>query len=233
MKLKLAICDDEASQRDYLFNIITFWAKKNRHLIEIKQYEEASPFLFDYSEEKDFDILLLDIEMPGMNGIELAKAVRRGNSTVQIIFITGYYEYFSDGFDVSALHYLIKPVDERKLYPVLDKAVENLSYRQRSVLIATSDGSIKVSLADILYIESENVYVNVHTVHGTYRTRMTLGKFAEQLDETFFKVHRSFVVGLKYIKKITRTDITMTNGEIIPISRGLYDEVHAALIKHL
>ncbi len=233
MKLKLAICDDDTSQRDYLFNVVTSWAKKNRHLIEIKQYEEAKLFLFDYSEEKDFDILLLDIEMPGMNGIELAKAVRRGNSTVQIIFITGYYEYFSDGFDVSALHYLIKPVDERKLYPVLDKAVENLSYRQRSVLIATSDGAINVSLADILYIESENVYVNVHTVHVTYRTRMTLGKFAEQLDETFFKVHRSFVVGLKYIKKITRTDITMTNGETIPISRGLYDEVHAALIKHL
>lgn len=233
MKLKLAICDDDTSQRDYLFNVVTLWANKNSHLIEIKQYEEAKPFLFDYSEEKDFDILLLDIDMPGTNGIELAKAVRRESSSVQIIFVTGYYEYFSDGFDVSALHYLIKPVDERKLYPVLDKAVQNLSCRQRSVLITTADGSIKVSLADILYIESENVYINIHTMHGTYHTRMTLGKFAEQLDETFFRVHRSYIVCLKYIKRITRTDITMTNGENIPIRRGLYDEVHAALIKHL
>ncbi|MGN0507077.1 MAG: LytR/AlgR family response regulator transcription factor [Lachnospiraceae bacterium] len=233
MKYKLAICDDDAKQRAYLEDIVTAWAEKNRHLTEIKPYESAKAFLFDWAEEKDFDILLLDIEMPEVSGIELAKAVRRENSTIQIVFITGFYEYFSDGFDVSALHYLIKPVDAAKLCPVLDKAVNNLAYRQRSVLLSTADGEIKVSLADILYIESENVYVIVHTVHGRYRTRMTLGKFIGQLDETFFKVHRSFVVGLKYIKKITRTDITMSNGDLVPISRGMYDAVHAALIKHL
>lgn len=233
MKLKIAVCDDDASQKDYLVEIVSAWTKRNRHLAEVKQYEDAKSFLFDYSEEKDFDILLLDIEMPGMNGIELAKKVRSENSTVQIVFITGYYEYFSDGFDVSALHYLIKPADEQKLCAVLDKAVDNLAYRQRSVLLTTADGEIKVSLADILYVESENVYIIVHTVHGNYRMRMALAKFSEQLDDTFFKVHRSFIVSLKYIRKVTRTDVTMTNGETVPISRGLYDEVHAALIKYL
>ncbi len=233
MKLKIAICDDDAAQRRYLWNLISSWAKKNYHVTEVRQYTDAKSFLFDYSEEKDFDILLLDIEMPGMNGIELAHAVRRENATVQIIFITGYYEYFSDVFDVSALHYLLKPTDERKLRAVLDKAVVNLTYRQRSVLLNTSDGDIKVSLADILYIESENVYVIIHTAHGNYRMRMALGKFSQQLDETFFKVHRSFIVGLKYIKKITRTEITMTSGDVVPVSRGLYDDVHAALIKYL
>lgn len=233
MKLKIAVCDDDDSQRAHLAQTVAQWAKKNRHLTETKQYADATSFLFDYSEEKDFDILLLDIEMPGMNGIDLAKAVRKESSTVQIVFITGFYEYFSDGFDVSALHYLIKPANGQKLCAVLDRAVENLAYRQRSVLLATADGGIKVSLADILYVESENVYIIVHTVHGNYRTRMALAKFSERLDETFFKVHRSFVVGLKYIKKITRTGITLTNGETVPISRGLYDEVHTALIKHL
>lgn len=233
MKYKIAICDDDAEQRAYVSDLVTLWAKKNRHLTEIKKYAEAKAFLFDWAEEKDFDILLLDIEMPEVNGIDLAKAVRRENSTVQIVFITGFYEYFSDGFDVSALHYLIKPADVAKLFPVLDKAVNNLMYRQRSVLLSTAEGDIKVSLADILYVESENVYIIVHTPHGNYRTRMTLSKFIAHLDETFFKVHRSFVVGLKYIKKITRTDITMINGDIVPISRGMYDEVHAAVIKHL
>lgn len=233
MKLKIGVCDDEAAQRAYLFDTVSEWTKRNRHLTEIRQYADAKSFLFDYSAEKDFDILLLDIEMPGMNGIELARTVRSENQAVQIVFITGYYEYFSDGFDVSALHYLIKPADERKLCAVLDKAAGNLAYRQRSVLLATADGEIKVPLADIIYVESENVYIIVHTVHGDYRTRMALAKFSEQLDETFYKVHRSFIVGLKYIKKITRTDVTMTGGETVPISRGLYDEVHTALIKHL
>lgn len=233
MKLKIAICDDDASQRVFLNEIVSAWAVKCRHLVECKEYADAKSFLFDYEEEKDFDILLLDVEMPEMSGIELAKAVRRENSSVQIIFVTGFYEYFSDGFDVSALHYLIKPADAAKLNPVLDKAVNNLHYRQRSVLLATADGDFKVSLADILYVESENVYVLVHTPPKTYRTRISLAKFAEQLDETFFKVHRSYIVGLKYIKKITRNEVTMINGDAVPISRGLYDEVHGALVKYL
>lgn len=233
MKYKIAICDDDARQREHVQEIVSTWAKKNRHLAELKQYAQAKSFLFDYAEEKDFDILLLDIEMPEINGIELAKTVRRENATAQIIFVTGYYDYFSDGFDVSALHYLIKPVDERKLFPVLDKAADNLSYRQRSVLLTTSDADIKVSLADITYAESENVYVIVHTVHGNYRTRISMAKFVGQLDDTFLKVHRSFAVGLKYIKKITRTEITMLSGDVVPISRGMYDEVHTALVKHL
>ena len=233
MKLKIAICDDEQNQIEYLSSVVSAWASKNRHVVELKTYSSAKSFLFDYSEEKDFDILLLDIEMSGMNGVELAKAVRKENSTVQIIFITGYYEYFSDGFDVSALHYLIKPADERKLLPVLDRAVSNLNYRQRAVLLTSPEGDVKVSLADICYVESENVHVAVHTVSGVYRSRISLVKFAEQLDETFIKVHRSYIVGLKYVKKISRTDITMLNGDLVPISRGMYDEVHAALIKYL
>lgn len=233
MKLKICICDDDTKQRTYLADIVCSWAKRNRHLTELKQYADAKAFLFDYSGEKDFDILLLDIEMPEMNGVELAKAVRRENEAVQIVFITGYYEYFSDGFDVSALHYLIKPVNAGKLCAVLDRAADHLAYRQRSVLLSTSEGDIKVALADIRYVEAQNVYVVIHTVHGDYRMRISLGKFSEQLDETFFKVHRSYVAGLKYIRKITHTGITLIDGETLPISRGLYDSVHAALIKYL
>ena len=233
MPYKLAIVDDDAKQRDYLAELVHIWAKRNRHLLTVKQYAEANPFLFDYAEEKDFDLLLLDIEMPGISGIELAKAVRRENAAVQIVFITGFYEYFSDGFDVSALHYLIKPVDAPKLFPVLDKAVYNLEYRQRSVLLSTAEGSVKVPLADIVYAEAENVYVVVHTVHGNYRTRLSLGKLCESLDETFFRVHRSFAVNLKYVKKITRTFLTTLDGAHIPVSRGMYDDIHASLIKYL
>lgn len=233
MKLKICVCDDDPAQRGYLADVVRAWAKRNRHLAELRQYADAGAFLFDYSEEKDFDVLLLDVELPGMNGIELAKAVRRENDAVQIIFITGFYEYFGDGFDVSALHYLIKPVEEEKLCAVLNRAAELLAYRQRSVLLSTPEGDVKVPLADILYAEAQNVYVVVHTTHGPYRTRMSLGKFSALLDETFFKVHRSYIAGLKHVRKITRTAVVMANGDTIPISRGLYHDVHAALIKYL
>lgn len=233
MKFKIAICDDDPLQREYIQKVVTKWAEKSRRLIDLRLYSAANPFLFDYEEEKDFDILLLDVEMPEISGVELAKIVRRSNAAVQIVFITGFYDYFSDGFDVSALHYLIKPIDESKLFPVLDKAAGNLSYRQRSVLLVTADAAIKVSLADITYIEAEKVHIIVHTTGGDFRTRISMAKFMEQLDDTFIKVHRSFVVGLRYVKKITRTEIIMQGGEAVPISRGMYDEVHAALVKHL
>lgn len=233
MKLKIAICDDEEKQRKYVLELLGAWAKLGRHLLEVKEFPNAESFLFQYETEKDFDILLLDVEMEKLSGIDLAKEVRKDNKAVQIVFVTGYYEYFSDGFDVSALHYLIKPVDERKLYPVLDRAVSNLSYRERSVLLSTAEADIRVPLADILYVESENVYVVVHTVSGIYRSRIPLSKFISQLDDTFYQVHRSFVVGLKYVKKVSRSDVTMLNGDVVPIRRGSYDEVHAALIRHL
>ena len=233
MNLKIAICDDDSSQREFLSGIASSWAGKTRRLAEIRKYADAKAFLFDYDEEKDFDILLLDVEMPGMSGVELAKEIRQENKSLQIIFITGYYEYFSDGFDVSALHYLLKPVDDAKLCPVLDRAAYNLSFRQRCGLVADKDGSVKVPLADIIYIESENVYIAVHTLQEVYRMRMALSRFSEQLDQTFFKAHRSFVVNLNYIQKITRSQITMANGDSLPLRRGLYGDIYSALARYL
>ena len=230
---RFAICDDDPADANYVASLIKEWNQKAGIPLQTEKYPSAEAFLYAYQEDNSIDVLFLDIEMGAMSGIQLAKKLRAMNAGLQIVFITGYMEYIDQGYDVEALHYLIKPVDERKLFPVLDRAADNLSYRQRSVLISTSDADIKVSLADITYVESENVYVIVHTVRGDYRTRISLAKFVEQLDDTFLKVHRSFVVGLKYIKKITRTEITMQNGDVVPIRRGMYDDVHAALVRHL
>jgi len=233
MKLKIAICDDEQKQIEYMKSTVAMWAERNRHLVEISTFSSAEAFLFEYSENKSYDILLLDVEMGKMNGVELAREIRRENHSIQLIFVTGYYEYFSDGFDVSALHYLIKPATNDKLYPVLDRAVASLQYRERSVLVDTGDCKLKIPLADITYIESERVYLIIHTSSGEYRTRLSLTKFSESLDDTFYKVHRSYIVSLKYIRKITRTEIVMDGGDTVPMSRGMYDEVHGALIKYL
>ena len=233
MKLHIAICDDEQNQIEYLCAAVTEWAKKARHLIELKTFSSAEAFWFEYSENRSFDILLLDIEMGAMSGVELAKKIRLENHAMQLVFVTGFYEYFSDGFDVSALHYLIKPATREKLYPVLDRAAHNLAYRERSVLVDTGDGEVKIPLADILYIEADKMHIAITTVDGVHRCRMPLSGIAPMLDDTFYKVQRSYIVGLKYVRKITRGEITMSDGARIPISRGLYDDVHAALIKYL
>ena len=141
MKLKIAVCDDEQKQIEYLSSVGSAWISQKCHVAEIRTYTSAKSFLFDYSEEKDFDILLLDIEMPDMNGMELAKRVREGNHRVQIVFITGYPDFMSEGFEVEALHYLMKPVKKEKLFAVLDKAVENLGRKEESLVLETENGS--------------------------------------------------------------------------------------------
>lgn len=233
MKLRIAICDDESKQIEYMSELVAGWVKKSRHLVEIKTFLSAEAFLFEYSEDRSYDILILDIEMGKMSGVELAKELRKDNHAIQLIFVTGFYEYFSDGYDVSALHYLIKPATTEKLYPVLDRAVANLSYRERSILLDTGEAREKVLLADILYIEADKRYIYVNTNNRKYYVRISLTKVSEQLDDSFYKVHRSFLVNLRFVRKITRTEITMANQDSVPISRGIYDEVHAALIKYL
>ena len=131
MNYKIAICDDSGADRQYISALVTGWAESTGHTVQISAFASAESFLFHYAEKSDFDILLLDIEMGDMDGVAMAKQLRKENDTVQIIFITGYSDYISEGYEVAALHYLMKPVKDEKLFSVLDRAVEKLSKNEK------------------------------------------------------------------------------------------------------
>ena len=131
MEYKIAICDDAQVDRKYISDIIKQWAVQTGHSIRISTFSSAENFLFHYAEENDFHILLLDIEMGAMEGVTMAKKLRRENDAVQIVFITGYSDYISEGYEVAALHYLMKPVKEEKLYSVLDRAIGKIQKNER------------------------------------------------------------------------------------------------------
>ena len=109
MHYEIAVCDDSEADRRYLSGQVSHWAREAGHTAEIVAFDSAESFLFRYAEKNDYDILLLDIEMGEMDGVTMAKTLRRGNDTVQIVFITGYSEYIAEGYEVDALHYLMKP----------------------------------------------------------------------------------------------------------------------------
>ena len=138
---KIAICDDLATDRKYLSSLCERWSRHNCYRIQISEFTSAENFLFHYAEKKDFDILLLDIEMGAMDGVTMARKLRQDNQTVQIIFITGYADYISDGYEVDALHYLMKPIQEEKLFTVLDRAVTKL-IKNEKVLNIISQGEM-------------------------------------------------------------------------------------------
>lgn len=116
--------------------------KENQIAIGAECFLSAESFLFHYAEDKTYDILLLDIEMGKMDGVTMAREIRRDNQTVQIVFITGYSDYISEGYEVAALHYLMKPVNEQKLYAVLDRACEKFIQNERCLNLTLS-GEIK------------------------------------------------------------------------------------------
>ena len=232
MTYNFAVCDDEPAQRDNLSRLVQNWAEARRHTARLTPFPSAEAFLFAYAEEKNYDILLLDIEMGGMSGVELARAVRAGNREVQIIFITGYTDYIADGYDVEALHYLVKPVTEEKFYAVLDRAVLKLQRNERALILDLGDEKARVPLYEIRYLEVRGKLVTVYA-DGEYTVRSTLQELEKELGEDFFRTGRSYIVNLKRIRRVTRTDIVLADGSAVPLPRGMYDAVNRAMIERL
>lgn len=224
---KIAICDDSQADAEYIATLVKEWVKDR--IVKIRTYPSAEAFMFNYAEEKDYDILLLDIEMGKMDGVTMAKAIRQDNESVQIVFITGYSEYIADGYDVAALHYLIKPVKKEQLWSVLDRAAERLKKNEKELLLKTADETVVMPVREIRYLDVQQNYV---TVHGKVdvTVKRTLGEFEKELDERFFRLGRSYIVNLTCVRRISKTEVILTDGSAIPLPRGQYDALNRAII---
>ena len=231
MKYKIAICDDEQNQIEYITSIVASWSTHEGRGCEIRTFASAEAFLFEYEEDKAYDILLLDVEMKNMNGIELAKRIRRDNNRAEIIFITSHFEFVGEGYEVDALHYLIKPISAEKLMQVLTKAAEKLSVEPPSVVISCEGETVKLYEADILYVESFLHYIVIHTKDKEYKIKENMSVFEKKVSDDFYRIHRSYLVSLKHITRISRTSVNIGNTEL-PLSRGKYDDINRAFIEH-
>ena len=228
MTYKIAICDDSQADRDYVASLVRRWASEGDHSAHIEAFSSAEGFLFHYAEESDFDILLLDIEMGGMDGVTMAKRLRQNNDTVQIIFITGYSDYIAEGYEVAALHYLMKPLDENKLFSVLNRAAEKLQKNEKVLHLELSGEMVRLPV-HIRWAEVSGNYVTIHALQD-YTVKMTLGQLEKELDERFFRVGRSAIVNLTQISRVTKGSIMLTGGGSVPLPRGAYEAVNRAII---
>lgn len=229
--VRIAICDDEASQRDYLRRQVEGWAARRGHVVSVHLFVSAEALMFAYDEDKGFDVLLLDIQMGKMDGVALAKRLRADNEWLQIVFITGFPDFISEGYEVSALHYLLKPVDEEKLMEVLDRAVSRLRTAPRMILFRRGGGYLRIPADEIYYAEAFSHSVTLVTEKGKETFSMRLSDMEELLGEGFFRCHRSYIVSMKHVRRVTRTSLVLDNGVEVPLSRSLYDAANQAFIK--
>ena len=233
MEIKIAVCDDEYQQTQYIKTFVDKWVAENNIITNIKMFGSAESFKSAVKNNSNaFDILLLDIQMDGQNGVELAKELRETNEKLIIVFITALSEFVRDGYDVSALNYLIKPIDAKKLYDVLNKAAKSLTKINNVLFLPADNGDIKILTGDIIYIESFDHFTEIATIYEKHKIKIPMYELETRLGVDFIRCHRCYIINLKYIKKIKRTEITLDSNEIIPLSRRMYPGVNKAMIKY-
>jgi len=231
--VRIAICDDETRQTALLSTIVQNWAAGQNINATIAEFPSAEAFLFDW-EPNSFDILLLDIQMAEMDGMDLAKKVREKDSRAAIIFVTGYDKFMHMGYDVAALHYLLKPVSKEKLHDVLTKARQGLAITTRVIALNTVDGMVRVAADEIIFAEMFSHYAEIHVAAQDlpFRVKIKMGELEELLGEGFFRPHRSYIGGMAHVDGVSRAGMRLSNGRELPISRNLYDAAHKAFIQY-
>lgn len=234
MSYRIAITDDNPADIKYIHSVLERWADARSLSVHIDSYPSAEAFLFQYEENPACDIILLDIEMPGMDGVTMAKRLREKNSTAVIVFITGYSDYIAEGYDVSALHYLMKPVDPDRFMEVLDRAVERLCREEKYLTVKTTNEIVRIPMSSVLFLEAARNYVTIHAEgRGDFVVRHKLGDFENKLDERFLRVGRSYIVNLTKLYRITRSEVLFPDGAVLPLPRGAYDTLNRAIIDRL
>ena len=226
MMLRCAIVDDEP----LALSLLESYVNKTPFLQLVGKYSSAVQAMKELPGE-EVDLLFLDIQMPGMDGVTLARRLRQRDGQLVIIFITAFSDHMDQGYDVGALHYLLKPITREKLFPVLDRAVEHLRRNERALLIASQGETVRIPLYEIRYVESRLNYVTVHAARE-YRFKMPLKEIEGMLDGRFFRAGRSLLINLARIRRIARGEVELLDGEILPLPRGAYEPLNRAFIEY-
>ena len=217
--MKIAYCEDEKIQKEILEESLGRWGKT-----DLVWYESAEQMLFECDGRYPFDLIILDIQMKKQNGMELARRIRQTDAQVPILFLTAMKEYVFEGYEVKALRYLIKPVQDEALFAILD---EIQSADQRYVLL---NGS-RINLNDLIYVEAEAHYC--HLVFEDHRQKEKIGirELKAMLDETFVMIHRSYLVNIAKVDQIRREDLS-AGSFTLPIARSQLKIVNEAFIRY-
>lgn len=217
----------------------------------IASYVEQTPFLHlagtaksaleanDFLRENEVDLLFLDIEMPDLTGVEFMRSLKNPPA---VIFTTAYRDYATEGFELDAVDYLVKPISMQRFLKAANKALANFEKEQATLSVVEpsnkdhffikSDGQyIKIKLEDVLFFESERDYIFIHTQQKRYMTLLTLKQLEQELPkEKFIRVHRSFIISLDKVDSL-EGNLIYIKDKRIPVSRAMQDAVFKLLVE--
>lgn len=221
--MKLAMIDDEITMTDQIQEYLARFQEESETEIQADIFHDPRVFLGSY--HKEYQLILMDVEMPGMNGIELAREIRKVDEKVIIMFITNMAQYALHGYEVEAIDYVIKPITYQDFALKMKKA-QRYIYRDtdRQIMLNTTEEKVLIKVSEIFYIEVIRHYLNYHTAQGIYQVRGAMKeeekKFAQ---DHFARCSQSYLVNLAHVMSINGNDVVV-NGEAIPISRNKKSE---------
>lgn len=231
--IRIAICEDEKETQclieEYLDNIL----KTIDIEYEIQKYSSGEDLL--EGSLKDIDILLLDILMEQMNGMDTARKIREVDNKMEIIFITSLIDYVQEGYEVRAYRYLLKPIELEELKKHILTCIKDIETNKNNyIVIKNKSNTYKIYLNEIKYVEVQKKDMLIHTVNKPFGVKYSLGKIEKDLKlDKFVRCHKSFIVNLSYVENIKPNIAVLESGEEVPISRYRYKEVKEKFLKFL
>lgn len=229
--IKVGICDDSLAQVEIIkTSLLNYGKNKSDSLFEINCYNGAFCLLDELEKGAKFDILLLDICMPGMSGTEIAKSVRKNKNKTEIIFITTSDEFAVDAFALKATHYILKPFSQDEFNEAILRAVTKISAEcKKSLTIKTKDGFKEIDLRDIIFIESFSHIQTIHLIEAACEVRDSLKAILEQLKKAsegqFISPCKGYIINLKHAKTLSKNGFVMTAGHIIPMAKRSFPKI--------
>ena len=237
--MKIAICDDEKQELLQITHLVNefFSSSYVDEEVEIISFENSTELITQTDNGNHFDIFLLDIMMPALNGIELATEIRNFDTIAKIIFLTSSAEYAVKSYSVGAFYYLLKPVQKNELFSVMEKACYDINYNLKEyIMVKTQNDLSKVFFHTLIYVEVIGRVVNFYLKNGNVVVcTNAISQVEEKLliSKRFIKTHRSFIVNIDFIKTLTKDGFITISNQFIPVSRNAYKEVKQAFFEYL
>ena len=230
--IRIAICEDEKETQSLIENYLHNILKNINIEYEIQKYSLGEELL--ESNLKEIDILLLDIQMGQINGMDTARKIREVDNKMEIIFITSLIDYVQDGYEVKAYRYLLKPIELEELKKHVLTCIKEIENKNNYILIKNKSNTYKIQSNEIKYIEVQKKNMLIHTINKTFDVRYSLEKIEKDLKlGKFVRCHKSFLINLSYVENIKLNTAILESGEEVPVSRYRYKEVKEKFLKFL
>ena len=230
--MKVAIVDDELEMRQIMTDYVKRFGEEAGIELEAVSFESGGQFLECY--KMVYDIIIFDIDMPGINGIDTARKLRETDNNVTIIFVTNISQYAINGYEVDAVDYILKPVSyydfSMKFHRTVAKAAQK---KEHIIKIETGEGTRKLRLPALVYVEVLSHYLYFHTTKRDYRSRGNISDVEKELEKyNFVRIHRSYIVNLRYVNKVLSKEVTVGE-KVLPVSRNYKDKLKEEYLKYI